>query len=42
VKCVSGWEEGGDEVRSAWPSDALGDTHATMAITKGCQTERWS
>src|SRR3989344_6360817 len=29
-------EEGGDDVKSAWPSDALGDTHATMADTKGC------
>lgn len=28
-------EEGGDDVRSAWPSDTLGDTHATMAGTKG-------
>jgi hypothetical protein len=41
-KYVSGWEEGGDDVKSAWPSDALGDTHATMAGTMGCQTARWS
>ena len=39
---ISGWEEGGDDVKSAWPSDALGDTHATMAGTMGCQTARWS
>ena len=26
-------EEGGDDVRSAWSSDALGDTRATMAGT---------
>ena len=30
-------EEGGDDARSAWPSDALGYTHATMARTMGCQ-----
>ena len=24
------WEEGGDDVKSAWPSDALGYTHDTM------------
>ena len=41
-KYVSGWEEGGDDVKSAWPSDALGDTHATMAGTMGSQTARWS
>jgi len=29
-------EEGGDDVKSAWPSDALGDTHATMVSTTGC------
>ena len=28
-------EEGGDDVKSAWPSDTLGHTHATMADTKG-------
>ena len=42
TKCVSGWEEGGDDVKSAWPFDALGDTRATMAGTEGCQTARWS
>ena len=29
-------EEGGDDAKSAWPSDALGNTGATMAGTKGC------
>ncbi len=28
-------EEGEDDVKSAWPSDALGYTRATMAGTKG-------
>ncbi len=28
-------EEGGDDVKSAWPSDALGDTHVTMGRNKG-------
>jgi len=28
-------EEGGDDVKSAWPSDALGDTHVTMGSNKG-------
>ena len=36
------WEEGGDDVKSAWPFDVLGDTHATMASTKGCQAVRRS
>ena len=36
------WEEGGDDVRSAWPFDALGDTRATMAGTEGCEIARWS
>ena len=35
LKILSG-EEGGDDVRSAWPFDALGYTRATMAGTKGC------
>ena len=35
-------EEGGDDVKSAWPFDALGDTRATMAGIKGCQVARWS
>jgi hypothetical protein len=29
-------EEGEDDVKSAWPFDALGDTHATMVDTMGC------
>jgi len=39
---TKGWEEGGDDVKSAWPFDALGDTRATMAGTEGCETARWS
>ena len=35
-------EEGGDDVKSAWPFDALGNTRATMANTKGCQVARRS
>ena len=35
-------EEGGDDVKSAWPSDALGYTRVTMAVTKGCQAVRRS
>ena len=35
-------EEGGDDVKSAWPSDALGHTRVTMAGTKGCQAVRRS
>ncbi len=35
-------EEGGDDVKSAWPFDTLGDTRATMTGIKGCQTARWS
>ena len=35
-------EEGEDDVKSAWPSDALGYTHDTMGVTMGCQTARWS
>ena len=30
-------EEGEDDVKSAWSSDALGDTRATMAGTAGSQ-----
>ncbi len=29
-------EEGEDDTKSAWPSDALGHTGATMANTMGC------
>ena len=32
---IMGWEEGGDDVKSAWPFDTLGDTRATMAGNKG-------
>ena len=35
-------EEGGDDVKSAWPSDALGHTHNTMVNTTGCQAARRS
>ena len=35
-------EEGGDDVKSACPSDALGDTRATMGGITGRQTARWS
>ena len=42
MKRALGWEEGGDDVKSAWPSDALGDTHATMAGTMGSQPARGS
>jgi hypothetical protein len=30
-----GGEEGGDDVKSAWPFDTLGDTRATMDRYKG-------
>ena len=29
-------EEGEDDARSAWPSDALGNTRNTMATTTRC------
>ncbi len=35
-------EEGGDDVKSAWPSDTLGYTHDTMDATMGCQAARRS
>jgi len=35
-------EEGGDDVKSAWPSDTLGHTHATMVGTMGSQVARRS
>ena len=35
-------EEGGDDVKSAWPFDTLGYTHDTMDETMGCQAARWS
>ena len=40
--CLEGGEEGGDDVKSAWPSDVLGYTRATMAGTMGCQAVRRS
>jgi hypothetical protein len=36
------WEEGGDDVRSAWPFDTLGNTRDTMAGTEGCEAARRS
>ena len=33
----AGGEEGGDDVKSAWPSDTLGYTRVTMVGTMGCQ-----
>ena len=35
-------EEGEDDVKSACPFDALGDTRGTMAATMGCQAVRRS
>ena len=35
-----GWEEGGDDVKSAWPFDALGYTRVTMAETMGSEAVR--
>jgi len=35
-------EEGGDDAKSAWPFDALGNTHVTMGLTMRCQIVRWS
>jgi len=35
-------EEGGDDVKSAWPFDALGNTHVTMGLTMRCQAVRRS
>jgi hypothetical protein len=32
---VEGWEEGGDDAKSAWPSDTLGYTRVTIASTTG-------
>src|SRR3989344_1774244 len=40
--CSLTGEEGGDDARSACPSDTLGCTHNTMVGTKGCKTVRWS
>ena len=35
-------EEGGDDVKSAWPSDTLGYTRDTMPGTTRRNIERWS
>jgi len=35
-------EEGGDDAKSAWPSDALGYTRATMPATMGRDAARRS
>ena len=35
VKCVVYGEEGGDDAKSAWPFDTLGNTRDTMAGYKG-------
>jgi len=35
-------EEGGDDAKSAWPSDTLGYTRVTMPITTGRNIARWS
>ena len=37
-----GWEEGGDDAKSAWPFDALGYTRVTIAGTTRRNTVRWS
>ena len=33
-------EEGEDDVKSAWPSDALGYTHVTMAVNSGLPSRK--
>jgi hypothetical protein len=33
------WEEGGDDAKSAWPSDTLGYTRVTIAVTTGRNTD---
>ena len=40
--CAKSGEEGGDDVRSAWPFDALGYTRGTMARTMGREAARRS
>ena len=37
---VEGWEEGGDDAKSAWPSDTLGYTRVTIASTTGRNADR--
>lgn len=39
---ISGWEEGGDDARSACPFDVLGYTHNTMGVTTGRDAARLS
>ncbi len=34
-----GWEEGGDDAKSAWPFDTLGYTRVTIASTTGRNTD---
>ena len=41
-RCIVGWEEGADDVKSAWPFDTLGHTRATMASTMGREAVRRS
>ncbi len=40
--CPLAGEEGEDDVKSAWPSDALGYTRGTMAGTMSCKAARRS
>ncbi len=35
-----GWEEGGDDAKSAWPFDTLGYTRVTIASTTGRNADR--
>ena len=37
-----GWEEGGDDAKSAWPFDTLGYTRVTIASTTGRNVVRRS
>ncbi len=39
---IKGWEEGGDDAKSAWPFDGLGYTRVTIATTTGRNIARWS
>ena len=39
---LEGWEEGGDDAKSAWPSDTLGYTRVTMRGTTGRNAVRRS
>ena len=42
TSCGEGWEEGGDDAKSAWPSDTLGYTRVTIASTTGRNVVRRS